>query len=80
MDEYLDCRYKVLKRPSPDLKVYHRQRLKADETKKKAMILASWLMKNNESTFLNLIEEKLADGYQSPEYWCGHCSTSRVTS
>ncbi len=64
MDGYLDNRYQVLKRPSKDPEIYHQQKEKASETEKTASALASWLMKRAESTFLNRIEEELAEGYE----------------
>lgn len=42
----------------------HQQKLKADETKNEATILALWLRGKNKSTFLILIEGKQAEGYQ----------------
>ena len=64
MDEYLDNRYQVLKRPSKDPQIYHQQTEKAIALRKTASALASWLMKQAESTFLNDIEDKLAEGYK----------------
>ena len=57
---------KVLKRPSPRSEnISSAKSCNTDDTKNKATILASWLMeKRNESTFLNLVEEKPAEGYQ----------------
>lgn len=64
MDEYLESRYQVLKRPSKDPQIFHQQTQTANQTIKTASVLASWLMKRQESTFLNHIEEKLAEGYK----------------
>lgn len=64
MEEYLQSRYQVLKRQSPDPQIFHQQTLKANETKNKATTLASWLMKQDKSTLLNRIEVKLAQGYR----------------
>lgn len=64
MDEYLQSRYQVLKRPSRNLQIFHQQTLKADQTKQTASIVAMWLKERDESTFLNCIEVKLAEGYQ----------------
>lgn len=64
MDEYLQSRYQALKRPSPDPQIFRQQTLKADETRQTASILARWLMAQDDSTFLNRIEVKLASGYQ----------------
>lgn len=66
MDEYLECRYKSLEETVLQIRKYIiSKKLKTDDTKNKATILASWLMeKKTESTFLNLVEEKPAEGYQ----------------
>ena len=64
MDEYLQSRYQVLERPSPDPQIFRQQTLKADQTRKTASMLPSWLTTQDESMFLNRIEVKLAEGYQ----------------
>lgn len=64
MDEYLECRYQVLKRPSVNPQAFRQQKLKVDQTKYMATTLASWLMEKGESTDINPIEEKVAEGYK----------------
>lgn len=41
MDEYLDSRYQVLKRPSKDPQIFHQQKQKANQTKNTASVLSS---------------------------------------
>ena len=64
MDEFLECRYQVLKRPSNDLETFQQQKRNADQTKKTAMVLASWLSATEKSTRIKQIEAKLAEWYE----------------
>lgn len=64
MDQYLGSRYEVLKRASDDPKKFQEQKMKAENTRNMATILASGLMEKKESTFLKAVEEKLAEGYK----------------
>ena len=64
MDEFLECRYQVLKRPSNDPETFKQQKRKADQTKKRAKVLISWLRAKEESTPIKQIKEKLAEGYE----------------
>ncbi|MCJ1342837.1 hypothetical protein MMC31_001026 [Peltigera leucophlebia] len=63
MDQFLECRYQVLKRPSNLPEIFQQQKRRADETKDSATVFASWLRATEEPTKIRRIEVKLAEGY-----------------
>lgn len=62
IDEYSERCYQVLKMPSNDLETFRQQKRKTDETKGRAVVLASWLRALEESTKIERIEERLVEG------------------